>query len=293
MDRPISDHTLDVVLEQLLVQRGLALGSFQRSFVATRVRRRMSHVGFVHEEDYLTLVRESPPECDALVDALAVNVSRFFRDPPVFDYISEVVLPERLEARRSAGSAHLRIWSAGCGSGEEPYSLAICLEELLRGENEGVATHLFATDIDRRALREADAARYARASLVDTRLGIVDRYFRAHGQKLVLADSIRARVHFSEDDVGDENRVAPAGAVYGDFDLLCCRNVLIYFRRSTQQRVIRKLVRALAPGGHLVLGRSETLPAERAFGLEPVGEGLRIYRRIGGSHGDDTRFAAP
>ncbi len=270
---------LEAVLRELKSRHNLDLSGFEGSLLEARLCRRMRQLGQHDPKRYLAQLRADPGEGAGLVELLSVNVSRFFRNPPVFDYLETVALPERLERRLQSGSPQLRLWSAGCGSGEEPYSLAIGLEQVLASRPEPASVHLFATDIDRRALAAARAGHYPRASLVDARLGIVDRWFRAEGDAFVVLDQIRDRVRFSADDLCHDQRVAPVDAVYGDFDLICCRNVLIYLRAEQQSRVLHKLIRALAPGGFLVLGQSEIPVAVLNSGLRPAAAGLRVYQR--------------
>jgi len=230
-------------------------------------------------EDYLELLQNTPQETFCLLDSVGVNVSSFFRDTGVFEAVSDTVLPRLIAGISQNKSKELRVWSAGCSHGEEAYSVAIMVKELLKKNPDNVKPLIFATDMDQTALMTAKTAVYSRSSLEDTKLGLVDRYFTQDGDVFKLKASIKRMVHFSTDDLLSEECIAPRESLFGDFDIIFCRNVIIYFNNELQERVLTRLSHALAPGGYLVLGMTETLLGCARNMLETVDKKHMIFRK--------------
>lgn len=228
---------------------------------------------------YLERLEASPDECDRLIETIAINVSSFFRDPAVYEALAREVLPEIIGRKQMGRSKEIRVWSAGCAAGEEPYSLAILLDRALKGKKSEWSYLIFATDIDNSALERAKAATYGREQFKDTKLDVLDTYFTPHGGGYELRPFVRKMVQFSWDDLASAGRVAPAGSIFGSFDLVLCRNVLIYFSGDVQGAIFGKLHKSLASGGYLVLGDSETLNSETNALLQTISQKNRIYRR--------------
>ncbi len=171
------------------------------------------------------------------------------------------------------------MWSAGCASGEEPYSMAILLSEVLEQEKQDWTIHIFATDIDEGALEEARAGVYGEDRLEDAKLGIVRKYFLRTGGSFEVLPEIRDMVMFSRDDLTSPSLGAPSESVFGSFDIVLCRNVLIYFNGDLQRVVCRKLADSLVCGGHLVLGEADGLAGEVSGAFEALDELSRVYRK--------------
>jgi chemotaxis protein methyltransferase CheR len=212
--------------------------------------------------EYLQRLRSDSLECDRLIEAILIKVSSFFRDPLVFELLAHRVLPLIIERHRREHTRYIRVWSAGCSSGEEAYSVAILLAQALEDEDFPWHPHICicATDISLQAQATAQSGRYRRESLETTLLGILERFFRPTADGFEVIPEIRRMVQFSRDDLTSRNKSAPADSAFGSFDLALCRNVLIYFSLDLQKRVQDKLYRALNPGGYLVLGLAESLP---------------------------------
>jgi chemotaxis protein methyltransferase CheR len=192
----------------------------------------------------------------AFRDMLTINVSEFFRDTPQFERLRTQVLPELLERR-----PRLSIWSAACSNGQEPYTLAIVLDEL----GAGARARILATDFDRSVLPRARAGGpYAAADLRGVTAARRSRYFSERADGAYVVDALRTRVQFAE-----HNLLASA---YGrDYDLIVCRNVLIYFQPEVKLAVLRKFAQALRPGGVLFIGGTEALLGAETEGYRPLG----------------------
>jgi chemotaxis methyl-accepting protein methylase len=207
---------------------------------------------------------------ELLVEGLTVGETYFFRDPAQVSALREVILPTILQRR--AADRRMRVWSAGCSTGEEPYTFAMLLREL-----PGLAdwqVHLFGTDVNRESLTAAREGSYAPWSFRATPNAQRERFFEPDGHRWRVIDAVRRMVRFGWMNLAADPLVPPAS----DFDLIACRNVTIYFDDAATQRLYRALVQALAPGGWLVLGPSDPLPSDRDL-LERVETGQAVLWR--------------
>jgi chemotaxis methyl-accepting protein methylase len=271
------------VLNLVRLASGLDVTSYCRSILSRRVDERMAAVGAEGHDRYLHLLETSPEELGRLVDSLTIKVSRFFRDPLAFEYLGEAVLPALLAAKAEGGDPGLRIWSAGCANGEEPYSVAILLRDLARRARKPLEATIFATDVDENALARGREALYPSESLENVRLGLLKSSFTSEGELYRVLPEIAEAVRFSLHDLAEPGSASPAESVFGSFDLVLCRNVLIYFEADLQQRVLERLCRSLAPGGHLLLGPAESLSGPWAGRLRHVVGCPSLYRKPAGS----------
>lgn len=265
------------ILGALRDWRGVDFEGYRTTTVLRRVRNRMIAARARSMPEYLDRLVRDPREADALLERLTIKVSRFFRDAATFD-----ALRRALPALRSdRGEGPLRAWSAGCGQGEEAYSLAM----LLGPQGAQGTRSVVATDIDPAALAAAARGSYPVAALVEVPVELRERYFvedPAAGTCRVVPE-LRARVEFRTHDLAG-SRVAPDGR---RFELVCCRNVLIYLGPRLQLEVERLLVGSLSPGGLLCLGEAEWPLPEIAARLEVVERSARLFRvRDGGGRGE-------
>jgi len=197
----------------------------------------------------------------------------------VFEFLAKHILPQIISQHRRRGSRQIRVWSAGCASGEEAYSAAILLVQALEAEECPLHPYICATDISDEALETAKIGEYPRERFNTTQLGILERFFRAVPAGFAISRHIQEVVHFSRDDLTSGHSRAPADSVYGSFDLVLCRNVLIYFDLELQDRVVHRLYSALNPWGYLVLGSSEALPPAMAPRFLVVDRASRIFQK--------------
>jgi chemotaxis methyl-accepting protein methylase len=270
---------LDNILAKLKQERGIDFSGYRPSMLRRRISARLAKLGLDDLALYRQRLENDPSECDQLIDVIAINVSYFFRDPIVFEIIAQKILPEIINNKHRAGSKEIRAWSAGCAAGEEPYSMAILIHEALKKDDRKWTVHLFGTDIDTGSLQQAGKATYPRKNLVNTKLGILDEYFEPGTDGFRLKPSVKKMVHFSRDDLTSAKTFSPAESVFGEFDIILCRNVLIYFNHDLQNLVMNKFKRALVPGGYLILGDSETISKEAGPGFRTVDRKNRIYRK--------------
>jgi len=255
------------------------LGGYDPDVIQRRIDARIRAAGLTEPSAYLDLLESDPAEPDRLLDEIAVNVSWFFRDSLVFGTIAETILPALIAHAAESGRREMRIWSAGCAAGQEAWSLAILAVDALRRARADLVPLVFGTDIDGAALERAHAAVYPRSDFESTTLGILDKHFTRVEGGYEVDPLLREVVHFARDDLTSSATLAPPESIYGAFDLVLCRNVVIYFGRELRRRVHRKLCRSLDPGGYLVLGNSEFIEPDARLDVVTLDVGTRVYHR--------------
>jgi len=250
----LGDRDLAFVVKLVYERAGIRLHDGKRELVAARLQKRLRHHGLGSYQEYLALLQQdgSGDEMVAFLDALATNHTYFFREEQHFEYVRATLVPELL-AR--PGRACIEGWSAACSSGEEPYTLAMTLAEALPDGPGGF--RLFASDLSTKVLATARSGVYKMERVKDVPLNVLRRHFeRGTGDQAGLArvvQPLRQRVEFAQLnllEIGDLGR---------RFDFIFCRNVMIYFDRAVQQRVVTMLERHLRPGAYLFISHSESL----------------------------------
>ena len=271
---------LEYFEKELEYRTGIHFDSYNPDYLLNRIRERMLKLGVEDQEDYLAEIRTDQDEADALLRSIGLNVSEFFRDSFTYETLEKQIVPGVLWQKAGDGVKELRIWSAGCASGEEPYSLAILLDRLLRRQLEEWQINIFATDINSENLSAARSGVYDVERLQEVKLGVLQEYFEPAGERYRIKDQIRNMVNFSLEDITTTKRYAPAESIFGSFDLILCRNVLIYFNSKARERTLNTLARALSTGGYLVLGGSEWMNAESAKLFTRMDKRNRIFVKV-------------
>ena len=263
------DDGFATLADKITRERGFGCASYKEKCVRRRIAVRMRARGVHTFEEYGQVLDRDAREYDLLLDALTINVTKFFRNPETFAAIDRELVP----ALYARVEPQLRIWSAGCASGEEPYSLAMLMHRYAVANGRRFErVEVLGTDLDRGSLAAAERATYVEQTLSDTPPEMRQMYFSMQPPYRIHGD-VRARVQFRRHDLLREPFPEPQ-------HLIVCRNVIIYFDRATQEQLFEKFAAALLPGGFLVLGRVETLfgPARTLFA--PVDGRERLFRRV-------------
>lgn len=265
------DEAFRALTAKISRARGVSCEAYKQKCLRRRLNVRMRARGVHTFDDYSRLLDQDAREYDLLLDTLTINVTKCYRNPETWETLTRTYLPPLW--RRRGG--RLRAWSAGCASGEEPYSVAVMLAEVARlaGQAAAVAQcRVDATDVDRASLERTRAAEFAEASFSEMPPELVRRYFSGAAPRRPTLN-LAGLVHVGRHDLTRDPPPRPP------YDLIVCRNVVIYFDRPTQERLFAQFVGALGPGGLLVLGKVETLfgAAREALILEDPRE--RIYRK--------------
>jgi len=248
------DRSFEALLEFLERMRGADFTGYKRPSLMRRVRRRMEATSCASFGDYLDYLEVTPAEYELLFAMLLINVTAFFRDPPVWEHLRDAVLPSLLAAKGPVEP--IRVWSAGCATGQEAYTAGIVLAELLGVEEYRRRVKIYATDIDEEALGRARLATYAGKEAESVPAELRERYFERADQRLAFRKELRRTIIF-----GHNNLVQDAPISH--LDLLICRNTLMYLTAETQGRIVRHFHFALNDFGVLMLGTSEMMIAHR------------------------------
>lgn len=255
--RPLTEQEFALFRELVERETGIHLSSVKQALVNARLLARVRELKLATFSDYYERVIRSPEdELVRFINAICTNETRFFREPHQFAFLSERLLPEwQQKERRGERPRKLRVWSAACSSGEEPYSVGM---SLLNGLPPEWSVEIVATDISTKVLERAIGATYSMERLADIPTELRQRFLlRGSGSmlgKFRMSRALRGVVQFHRENLTTSNF-----SHFGQFDLILCRNVLMYFKDETRRQVIKKLTRQLAPGGHLFVGHSESL----------------------------------
>lgn len=269
---PVYRGNLEKLVAAIRVERGIDLGEYRRAYVERRLAARMRAVGVHSYRQYTELLAGDDDEFHALMDTLTINVTEFFRDRPVWDIIKRKVLTDLIAQKTSGRSRTIRVWSAGCATGEEPYSLAMLLLDVLGAEASRYLVSVTGTDLDPKALATAEKGIYPVDSLRRIPASYQVRFMQTNGSFVEMAPEVKRIVRFSQYNLFEPSAIRMV-------DLLVCRNVFIYFDRDRQAKVLDNFYDSLARGGFLVLGRSEKLSPESAARLEVIDGRERVYRK--------------
>jgi chemotaxis methyl-accepting protein methylase len=250
---------------------GLRCDAYKEKCLRRRIAVRMRARGVHSFDEYARLLDQDAHEYERLLDALTINVTKFYRNAETWNALAQPYLRDLWRARRG----HVRVWSAGCASGEEPYTIAMLLAEAARGAGEPALlarARIDATDIDRVSLERTAAAAYDEPAFTELPVELRRRYVSADRPYRPVSE-VRQLVHVARHDLTTDPAPHPP------YDLVVCRNVVIYFDRATQDRLFALFTDALGPGGLLLLGKVESLLGPVRDRLELLDARERIYRR--------------
>jgi chemotaxis protein methyltransferase CheR len=233
---------------------GINLRDGKEQLVTARLNRRLRANGMDSYDQYLRHIQseQGGPELAEMIDALTTNKTSFFREPAHFEYLQRTLIPQW-----AAQTAPLRLWSAGCSSGEEPYSIAMTLRDGFPDVSRR-DIRILATDLSQHMLDQGELAQYTQAAVGGLAANLVSRHFQRESPGFLrVRDDLRSMVQFAQLNLQDP------WPMKGPFAAIFCRNVMIYFDKATQQELIPRFHRLLAPGGHLFIGHSESLSGIR------------------------------
>jgi two-component system, chemotaxis family, CheB/CheR fusion protein len=269
-----AEESFEALLRYMRDSRGFDFTGYKRTSLMRRVRHRMDQAGHESYEEYLDVLQASSDEFAALFNTILINVTAFFRDPPAWEVLRDEVIPSMLAERSPTDS--IRVWSAGCASGQEAYTLAMVLAEAIGVDEFRQRVKIYATDIDEEALTEARAATYDAKAVESVPAELLARYFEPVNGRYTFRKDLRRAVIFGRNDIVKD---APISRV----DLLVCRNTLMYLNADTQRNVLSRLHFALAPQGTLFLGHAEML-LSHSDRFTPLNLKNRVFRKAVGSH---------
>jgi len=261
----------DEFLKEVASSVGLQWRPFKRRGIERRVKNRIVQIGLSHFEEYLLKIKKDPEEQNHLSKILTVTISRFFRDQEVFNTIGTSIIPVIINNR---GEGDLKIWSIGCASGEEPYSLSMLWREKFEKLWPRIRLSILATDIDEKLLERAKKGRYKKSSLKEVSENILKGYFRMDNGFYVLDQACREQIEFRRHDIIHEEP-------FSGMDMVFCRNLAFtYFSKESQVNVLKKIAGSLREKGYLVIGKDESLPLTYPTLFVPVFPTENIYQKF-------------
>jgi two-component system, chemotaxis family, CheB/CheR fusion protein len=265
-----AETTLDILLDFVKRTRGFDFTGYKRSTIERRVAKRMGELDLGSYDDYVDHLELHPEEFEALFNTILINVTGFFRDAATWDHLASDVVPQLLASRPP--DAAIRVWSAGCASGEEAYTVAMVFAKALGEAAFLERVKIYATDVDEEALDTARHGAYPARAVEDVPRDALERFFERSDQRYTFRRDLRRAVIFGRNDLVQD---APISRI----DLLVCRNTLMYFNAETQSRVLRRFHFALDDEGVLVLGKSEMLITHADL-FRPTDIKRRIFHKV-------------
>ena len=264
------DKNLKAIIDLIKETSPLDFSDYKQTTILRRTKRRATYGNFTSLSNYLTFLRETPEEVESLTKEFLISVTSFFRDKEAFEFIQKEVLPDIL--KKLSPDEELKIWVAGCATGEEVYSLAILVDELLTGKFEDTVVKIFATDIDSAALLYAGKGLYNASISKEISPERLEKYFVKESNKFRVAQVIRKMVIFAQHDL-------VKNPPYCNMHFISCRNLLIYMTPILQRKIFTMLLFGLKMDGYLFLGSSEN-PISILKDLEVVHKKWKIYKNL-------------
>jgi len=268
----IFNQDFNVLKRQILKDKGFDCNQYRDNYVKRRLAIRLRANNLDSYRDYAKLLNSDPMEYNELIDALTITVSEFFRDTSVFDYFRKNVIPALIRAKRKKKQKIIRIWSAGCASGEETYSIAILMHDFLGANPENFLISVHGTDIDGDSLVKAKKGEYTFEEVKNVRKDSLAPYFVFDQGRYRINDKIKGLVKFERHDLISDKPLA-------HFDVIFCRNVSIYFSRAMHERLHMEFYNALNNDGFFVLGKTERLCGTARKLFIPVNSKEGIYQK--------------
>jgi chemotaxis protein methyltransferase CheR len=265
----LTDDEFAAITQLLRERRQFDLDQYKDRCIRRRIAKRLRSCKVADVASYLKRLEMDRDELDTLLATISIHVSQFFRNPDTYRILEQKVLPDLCRRARAAGRTELTLWSAGCASGEEPYSLALLLDDMNARD---LKINILATDVSEPVLDAARRGTFEALRLKEVPPEVLDKYFHGENGHYQILERIRKQVEFRHHNI-------MTASDYPSADLILCRNVMIYFTREQQERILSRFAATLSEHGALVLGRSETMTGDirRYYQSEfPV---ERIYRR--------------
>ncbi len=259
MEKSLDPRLFEQFSQLVYAQCGIRLHDGKKALLQARLNKRLRATGIMSYKDYYQHITSDDHSSEMIhfLDSVSTNLTYFFRESQHFDYLEEVALPELLERKRKSGNHRLRVWSAGCSTGEEPYGLAMCILSSLDDPRKW-DFRILATDISTRVLEIAARGIYPSEKVKKVPPQLRQLYFNKRGNRdseteYEVTDHLKSTISFRRLNLNDSYPFK------GPFDCIFCRNVMIYFDKKTQEVLVGRLATYLSPGGYLFVGHSESL----------------------------------
>jgi chemotaxis protein methyltransferase CheR len=240
---------------------------YRESYLKRRLNVRLTATKTRTYADYIRYLKSNPDEYNLLVNDLTINYTKFFRDPDVYEFLKTTLLPELMSSK-----SWVRIWSAGCATGEEPYSLSILVNEVLKHQKKNCRVSIYASDLDKTALAKAERGEYDSRTVQGVEKRLLDTYFEGDKGGYRVKKFVKQLIQFEKQDLMTPPRRQ-------NLDLILCRNVTIYFSKDIQQEIYMHFYDSLKTGGYLITGKTEFVSGEVSRKFVDINPKCRVYRK--------------
>ncbi|PKP17135.1 MAG: hypothetical protein CVU05_16070 [Bacteroidetes bacterium HGW-Bacteroidetes-21] len=230
---------------------------YETSFLKKTVNKRIAETGFDTINDYSLFLKKHPREVAVLTDSLQISYSDFFRNSLTFSVLEQIVIPLLIHRNSESKRKRLRLWSAACAGGQEPYSLAMLFEEIKSRDSAKYSYQIFATDLSEGQINEASAGKYSIEAISNVKHKRIKQWFTQSGEEYLVKQSLKKNINFSVFDLLHKEMSSPPVSIYGDFDIVFCANMLFYYKPKYQKMILEKVTRSMAQGGYLITGETE------------------------------------
>lgn len=257
----------------------LDITQFEDTFIMQILDKRIKVLNLQNLNEYYTFLKLNDDEIKVLAQRLNIHHTDFFRTGLIFAHLEQWILPRLLDSKTEKNE--LRIWSAGCSSGQEPYSVAMIIENINATRPVKKRYRIIATDISESILMKATHGEFYEKDVQNIKLKDLNEYFIKSGNRYKVNDRLKQNISFSQYDLLDKKSASPYQSIYGGFDLILCSNVLFYYKEKIQKNIIQKLVNALDINGYLISGDVEKQTVAHYSGMQSVVAPSPIFKKRG------------
>jgi chemotaxis protein methyltransferase CheR len=263
----LENSAFQKVKRMIAESAGLDCSGYRDEYLKRRFEIRLRATNSDTYARYIIYLKKHPEEFTNLLNDLTINYTTFFRDSDVYKHLEHKLLPKLFTSPNP-----VKIWSAGCATGEEPYSLSILVHKLLGKHVSSNRVQIIASDIDKDALAKAQRGAYGPRQISTMSHEMIDEYFTHEGDSWIVKDFAKSIIRFERFDLNQ-------ASLHVNFDLILCRNVMIYFSKEGQQHIHMNFFRALRDGGYMITGKSEILSGEPAEKFQALDYTTRVYQK--------------
>jgi chemotaxis methyl-accepting protein methylase len=259
---------------------GSDISKYDDAFLKKTAEKRVAVAKVKGVSEYLEFLSNNADEAATLLQSLHITHTEFFRNPLTFAHLEQWILPRLMEEK--SGSSELRIWSAGCSSGQEAYSIAMLIENINEKKQKKSRYRIIATDISKSALLEANKGEYRETDIQRIRWKDIKEFFVTSGETYTVSPRLKKHVSFTAHDLLDDRTSFPQESIFGNFDLVVCSNLLFYYKPEYQRTIIKKLINSMAKTGYLITGEAERHNLEKTRYLRMVAPPSPIFQHATG-----------
>lgn len=268
---------IKTIVQYIYDTKNIDFLGYNKTVINKQIEARMTKKSIRNINEYYNYLIKTEEEQKKLINHILINYSCFFNKPLTYELINRVILPEIISKKEQYNENSIRIWSVACSTGQEPYSLAIILNETIKANNN---FNIFATDISVKSLKSAKIGKYTFDDVKDVKYGLLKKYFIKTNASFKITPKLQNCINFSRFDLLDTKNYVPPASIYGGFDIVMCSNVLIYYNSAYKNIILNKLYRALSPNGYLILGNSDDLTPTYKVLFKRINNISRIYTKI-------------